>query len=177
MDIYQIWTEYNNPWSSREILFFSGILIFTVIAVSYYLRKEKINKLQALAILAEVIFLGIVFASTVFTRTGSVRQYELIPFWSWRDIIRYHDRQLLKENLLNCILLFPAGALLPLIMNHKVKWQHALAFGVVVSAVIESSQLIMMRGLFEWDDMIHNGLGYMAGCLFTNFFVKNRVKH
>ena len=56
MDIYQIWTEYNNPWSSREILFFSGILIFTVIAVSYYLRKEKINKLQALAILAEVIY-------------------------------------------------------------------------------------------------------------------------
>ena len=168
MDIYQIWTEYNNPWSSREISFFSGILIFTVIAVSYYLRKEKINKLQALAILAEVIFLGIVFASTVFTRTGSVRQYELIPFWSWRDIIRYHDRQLLKENLLNCILLFPAGALLPLIMNHKVKWQHALAFGVVVSAVIESSQLIMMRGLFEWDDMIHNGLGCVIGCVIVN---------
>lgn len=168
MDIYQIWTEYNNPWSSREILFFSGILIFTVIAVSYYLKKEKINKLQALAILAEVIFLGIVFASTVFTRTGSVRQYELIPFWSWRDIIRYHDRQLLKENLLNCILLFPAGALLPLIMNHKVKWQHALAFGVVVSAVIESSQLIMMRGLFEWDDMIHNGLGCVIGCVIVN---------
>ncbi|MBD8948399.1 MAG: VanZ family protein [Blautia obeum] len=171
MDIYQIWTEYNNPWSSREILFFSGILIFTVIAVSYYLRKEKINKLQALAILAEVIFLGIVFASTVFTRTGSVRQYELIPFWSWRDIIRYHDRQLLKENLLNCILLFPAGALLPLIMNHKVKWQHALAFGVVVSAVIESSQLIMMRGLFEWDDMIHNGLGCMVGAVLVNWMI------
>lgn len=168
MDIYQIWTEYNNPWSSREILFFSGILIFTVIAVSYYLRKEKLNKLQALAILAEVIFLGIVFASTVFTRTGSVRQYELVPFWSWRDIIRYHDRQLLKENFLNCILLFPAGALLPLIMNHKVKWQHALAFGVLVSAVIESSQLIMMRGLFEWDDMIHNGLGCMIGCVIVN---------
>lgn len=46
-----------------------------------------------------------------------------------------------------------------------------------LSATIELSQLIFMRGLFEWDDMIHNGLGYMAGCLFTNFFVKNRVKH
>ena len=168
MDIYQIWTEYNNPWSSREILFFSCILLLTVIIVYQCVHREKINKLQALAILAEVIFLGIVFASTVFTRTGSVRQYELAPFWSWRDIIRYHDRQLLKENFLNCILLFPAGALLPLIMNHKVKWQHALAFGVLVSAVIESSQLIMMRGLFEWDDMIHNGLGCMIGCVIVN---------
>ena len=168
MDIYQILTEYNNPWSSREIFCFSCVMVIAVIMMIYLIRKEKMNKLQALAILAEVIFLGIVFASTVFTRTGSVRQYELVPFWSWRDIIRYHDRQLLKENFLNCILLFPAGALLPLIMNHKVKWQHALAFGVLVSAVIESSQLIMMRGLFEWDDMIHNGLGCMIGCVIVN---------
>lgn len=172
MDIYQIWIAYNNPWSSREILFFSGILIFTVIVVSYYIRKEKLNKLQALAILAEVIFLGIVFGSTVFTRTGSIRQYELVPFWSWRDIIRYHDRELLKENLLNCILLFPAGALLPLIMNHKVKWYHALIFGVLASAVIEISQLITMRGLFEWDDMIHNGFGCMAGAVMMNWFMR-----
>lgn len=168
MDIYQILTEYNNPWSSREIFCFSCVMVIAVIMMIYLIRKKKMNKLQAAAILAEVIFLGIVFASTVFTRTGSVRQYELVPFWSWRDIIRYHDRQLLKENFLNCILLFPAGALLPLIMNHKVKWQHALAFGVLVSAVIESSQLIMMRGLFEWDDMIHNGLGCMIGCVIVN---------
>ena len=35
-------------------------------------------------------------------------------------IIRYHDWGLLKEDLLNCILLLPAGALLPVIENHKV---------------------------------------------------------
>ena len=46
-----------------------------------------------------------------------------------------------------------------------------------MSATIELSQLIFMRGLFEWDDMIHNGLGCMAGCLFTNNFVKSGVKH
>lgn len=67
--------------------------------------------------------------------------------------------------LLNCILLLPAGALLPVITNHKVKWYQALLFGVLISAVIETSQLVFMRGLFEWDDMIHNGLGCMVGCL------------
>ena len=35
----------------------------------------------------------------------------------------------------------------------------------MISAVIETSQLVFMRGLFEWDDMIHNGLGCMVGCL------------
>ena len=141
MDIYQILTEYNNPWSSREIFCFSCIMVIAVIMMIYLICKEKMNKLQAAAILAELVFLGIVFGSTVFTRTGSVRQYELIPFWSWSAILRYHDMELLKENLLNCILLLPAGALLP---------------------------LIMMRGLFEWDDMIHNGLGCMIGCVIVN---------
>ena len=31
-----------------------------------------------------------------------------------------------------------------------------------------------MRGLFEWDDMIHNGLGCMVGCLGVDGVVKNR---
>ena len=141
MDIYQILTEYNNPWSSREIFCFSCVMVSAVIMMIYLIRKEKMNRLQAAAILAELVFLGIVFGSTVFTRTGSVRQYELIPFWSWIAILRYHDMELLKENLLNCMLLLPAGALLP---------------------------LIMMRGLFEWDDMIHNGLGCMIGCVIVN---------
>lgn len=47
---------------------------------------------------------------------------------------------------------------------HQTRNQ-ALLFGVLISAVIETSQLVFMRGLFEWDDMIHNGLGCMVGCL------------
>lgn len=165
MDIYQIWTTYNKKWSKYEILAFSVILLLIVIIMAYCLWKKKLNIIQAGAVVAMVIFLGIVFGSTVFTRTSTVRQYELMPLWSWRAIIRYHDWGLLKEDLLNCILLLPAGALLPVIANRKVKCYQALVFGVLISAVIETSQLIFMRGLFEWDDMIHNGLGCMVGCL------------
>lgn len=146
----------------------------TKVGNRYCLWKKKLNIIQAGAVVAMVIFLGIVFGSTVFTRTSTVRQYELMPLWSWRAIIRYHDWGLLKEDLLNCILLLPAGALLPVITNRKVKWYQALVFGVLISAVIETSQLIFMRGLFEWDDMIHNGLGCMVGCLVVDRSVKNR---
>ena len=92
-----------------------------------------------------------------------MERYYSLP---WLDII--------KENLLNCILLLPAGVLLPIIANHKIKWYQALAVGILVSAIIEFSQLIFMRGLFEWDDMIHNGLGCMIGCLFANIFRKKK---
>lgn len=168
MDIYQIWTTYNKPWSTREILAFSIILIVTVVLLFYHIHRKRLNMIQVGAIFALVVFLGIVFASTVFTRTVTVRQYELMPFWSWRDIIRYHDWSLLKENLLNVILLLPVGALLPVIVNHKVRWYQALLAGILISATIEVSQLIFMRGLFEWDDMIHNGVGCMLGSLVVN---------
>lgn len=149
MDIYQIWTTYNKQWSRYEILAFTGGLILVCTAMAVCVHRKKLNIIQAVAVLALVVFLGIVFGSTVFTRTGTIRQYELVPFWSWRDIIRYHDWTLLKENLLNCILLLPTGVLLPIIANHKIKWCQALVVGILISAIIEFSQLIFMRGLFD----------------------------
>ena len=168
MDIYQIWTTYNKPWSRCEVFIFAVILAMVCILMSICLYRHKLSIIQALSILALVVFLGIVFGSTVFTRPKTIRQYKLIPFWSWGTIICCQDWSLLKENFLNCILLLPAGALLPAIANHKVKWHQALWMGIAISATIEFCQLIFMRGLFEWDDMIHNGLGCMAGCLLAN---------
>ena len=118
-----------------------------------------------------VIFLGIVFGSTVFTRVTYVRQYELKPFWSWYEVVRYHDWKLLEENLLNCILLMPMGILLPVIFDHKVKLKRAFFMGFLISAVIELSQLVFKRGLFEWDDMftmrwaVCSGVGFQIGFL------------
>lgn len=174
MNIYQIWTTHNKMWSRREIVVFCLILVLTAGTVMYGVYRRKIDIIQAIAIIALIIFLGIVFASTVFTRTGSVRQYEIVPLWSWIAVIRDHNWSLVEEILLNCILLLPAGALLPLITGHKVKWYLALVFGILLSAVIEVCQLIFMRGLFEWDDILHNGLGCMVGCLVVSIFKKEK---
>ena len=168
MDIYQIWTTYNPMWSEREIICFSVFMLLVMMVVAYGIWKEKWNPVQGAAIIVLALFLGIVFGSTVFTRTTAIRQYELKPFWSWCAVIRYHDRELLKENLLNCLLLVPMGLLLPIIFNHKVRLNQALLAGFLVSASIELSQLIFKRGLFEWDDMIHNGLGCVIGCVIVN---------
>ena len=171
MDIYQILTTYNKPWSQLETACFLRGLIIIFICMSYCVYKKKINKIQAATILLMMVFLSIVFESTIFTRTVTVRQYKLQLFWSWREIISYHNTELLKEVLLNCIVLLPFGMLLPIVAGHKLAWYKALIVGVLVSAFIEVSQLVLMRGLFEWDDMIHNGLGCMAGCCVTNFMI------
>lgn len=168
MDIYQIIMTHNRMWTAREIAVFSVIVLCAFVVCIHLIRYGKIRISQGIAAMLLIFFLGIVFGSTVFTRTATVREYELVPLWSWREVILHHDMFLLQENLLNCILLMPVGILLPFIAGHKVGWKTALMIGVLISAVIETSQLVFMRGLFEWDDMIHNGIGCIMGCAVMN---------
>ena len=174
MDIYQIIRDYNAMWSTREVICFSLIMIVVTWVVIAKIQEKKWSYIQGGSIICLFLFLGIVFASTIFTRTTTYRRYELIPLWSYRQILLYHNWELVKENLLNCILLAPVGFLLPLIVGHKVKPSKAFLVGFSISFVIEISQLIFKRGFFEWDDMLHNALGCMLACMIMNIFIKSK---
>lgn len=86
------------------------------------------------------------------------------PMWSEREIICFSVLMILvmamviqgiqkkKWNPIQgvaIVVLVPMGLLLPIIFNHKVKLNRALLAGFLVSVVIELSQLIFKRGLFE----------------------------
>lgn len=168
MDIYQVIRMNNRMWSPKEIIVFGIIFICTALILSVLLSRKKLRPVQVAALLALELFLGIVFASTVFTRSITSRHLELVPFWSWREVWLSHDELLFLQIILNCILLIPMGMLLPFAAGRYVRPSRAFAVGFFVSAVIEVSQLIWCRGWFEWDDMMHNALGCMVGCILTN---------
>ncbi|MDO5547847.1 MAG: VanZ family protein [Eubacteriales bacterium] len=176
MDIYQILLTHNRQWSTAERLCFGIVVMLTGIFLLRCVRRHKIKEAQAAAAFVLLLYLGIVFGSTVFTRTATIRRYELIPFWSWKEVVVSHDWALLQENLLNCILLFPMGILLPMMFNRRIRTRTSFFMGVLISAAIELCQLIFMRGLFEWDDMIHNGLGCMLGSVIGNIILKKLSK-
>lgn len=166
--IYEILLTHNRPLTLRELIFF--IIILSVVSLIFYvlLKKDKIKVFQMIAGEILLIFMFIVLSSTVLTRISDKgRMYNLMPFWSWQEVIR-GDIELLEENLLNLILLFPFGFLLPFVFYRKVSWYKALFAGLIFSFFIEISQLILCRGTFEWDDMIHNSLGAMIGCIIAN---------
>lgn len=174
MDIYQIFIKHNRAWSEKEIIAFGLVMVVELILLAWFWHNRKIKISQTMAVIAFTGFLGIVLASTVLTREVEVRQYKLIPLWSWKEVIVHNDMKLLQEILLNCILLMPAGGLLPFMRGEKVKARSALMIGFGISAVIEVSQLIFRRGVFEWDDMIHNSLGCMIGCIGVNLWLRWR---
>ena len=82
---------------------------------------------------------------------GPKMTYELIPFWS------YGVKSLRMEILLNVILFIPVGLLAP-------RWK-TVGLAAGYSLLIELAQLVSFRGLFEFDDVIHNALGTAVGVL------------
>lgn len=176
MDLYQIFITHNRAWALQEVIIFL-ILFFCAIGAAYILvRKKKIYLSQAVSGLAMLLFLGAVFGSTVFTREPKpYYEYKLELFWSWRAVAN-GGSDILRENLLNMALLLPVGGLLPWVLHRKVSWWKGFLVGFGISAAIELSQLIFRRGLFEWDDMIHNGIGCMVGCLGMNIVMEKFAK-
>lgn len=166
--IYEILLTHNRPLTLRELIFF--IIILSAVSLIFYilLKKNKLKKFQIMTGELLLFFIFVVLSSTVLTRMpDKERLYKLVPFWSWKEVIR-GDMKLLEENLLNVILLFPFGFLLPFAFYRKISWYKALLAGLIFSFFIEISQLILCRGTFEWDDMIHNSLGAMIGCIIAN---------
>ncbi len=78
----------------------------------------------------------------------------------------------LGTNILGNILLFtPLGFFLPLLWNKFKKFSKVILAGVLVSLLIECSQLFLCRGT-DIDDLILNTLGTMLGYLFFVIFRK-----
>ena len=176
MDLYQIFIEHNRPWSSFEIICYFIMLILLFFVYIFLYKCGKVNKVQIIAGLLLFTYYCIVLESTVFTRKNQgYHAYEFEVFWSWKDVIRYHSREMLKENLLNIALLFPFGLLLPFSVYKRLRWWQGLVMGLIASALIEVLQLILCRGLLEFDDMIHNGFGCMLGSMLVGLFFQRVI--
>lgn len=113
-------------------------------------RKEKIVE----ALIAGYVLLILVI--TLLDRPVGIRQAELIPFWS------YSIPELRTEIVMNYILFIPLGVLLAL---KNVDWRRVWLLGASTSLIVETSQLIFRRGLFEFDDVIGNSLGCLVGAV------------
>jgi len=74
--------------------------------------------------------------------------YELRLFWSWKA---WESQR--QQILLNIVVFVP----IRILASRLWKWK-GLLFATGFSILIEISQLVSKRGLFEFDDIVHNSL-------------------
>ena len=164
-------------WTTGWILFVAAIMLIVSIILFCLKRKERIGNTQTIALWLLILFLIITLGVTTFTRTPrSERIIKLIPLWSWYEGYATGDWALWVANILNCIMLTPMGILLPWAVDRPVKLWHAFFSGFAVAVVIEVCQLEFKLGWFEWDDMIHNGISCLLGCMIGNWCYRHLRK-
>lgn len=108
-----------------------------------------------------------ILMETIIGRKTGVGRVELVPFWS------YSHPELSIEILLNYVLFIPLGVLLYLCFGEKFGFRVVMA-GLVLSASIELIQLIFKIGVFEFDDMIGNTIGCLAGAVVGKLIKKKK---
>lgn len=103
MDLYQMIATHSRPWSEREFLFFGSVILVCTLCLLAAVAVHKIKKTQALGGIIALVYMVIIFGSTVFTRGVSSRQCELSVLWSWKEVLAARDREMMTEILLNCV--------------------------------------------------------------------------
>ena len=169
MDIFQTIISHYPKWSKIELITVIIVMIISFIILERYYKKNKITKTQMCFSILFIIYLLHVYGSKV--------------FWSWKEIIHPIGRlgtasryDLLLENILNIVMLLPIGIFLSLSYGKKIDWKVGLLIGIGISFSIELLQLVLCRGLFEFDDIIHNSLGFLIGILISNKILRKRCK-
>ena len=148
---------------------YEGILsIFSLGLVIFIAWKGFKTGLRYSAILLLVEYVFLLFCSTVIFRTpGETRQYDFLPFWSYKAI-QEGRAELLPENVMNVVVFIPIGILLCSLLRVKGAWLITLIVGLGISVSIEALQCFFHRGFAETDDVMHNTIGCILGYMLVN---------
>ena len=122
-------------------------------------RKAKIIHIVCLT-----FYLFLVLYFTFLGRSPSIPNYNTEIFWSYREWMTGNWKTGL-EIIGNIAIFIPIGFICSRLLDgRKHPVIMIIVFSAVVSCGIEILQLLFMRGLFEYDDMINNTVGGLIGC-------------
>lgn len=157
---------YVMPWYELFCLCFVALIVFRE------LRKRCRTRWFWRPCLAAILltWAGVVLYATILSRQAGIESvWAVVPFHSYREVLSGGDPELLRSNLMNAVLFAPAGlltgALLPdrWPMKRRLLW--ASGIFCLFSLGIELTQYHLAIGQAEIDDVIHNTLGALIGCL------------
>lgn len=118
-----------------------------------------------------VCYVVVVLGATMFSRTEAPRgNIRLQPFASYRYAWNSFSERDWRNLILNILMFVPFGFMLPLVFqSFRIFWKTYLA-GFLFTLLIEVSQILFQRGVFELDDIMNNLLGAIIGYGFYRLF-------
>lgn len=119
-----------------------------------------------------VLWFVAVVCSTVAARTpGNAASAVLPPLQSYREVLNGGNPEILRSNLMNVLLFYPAGMALSSLLPRKMPgWARIVTASAALglfSIGIEYFQFALCLGRAETDDVLHNTLGSLLGGLWA----------
>lgn len=134
--------------------------------------KKTSSKSQTWLISILAVYLLILLRITVF-RSNSYPIEMSVNLSLFTDLVAtYHENGIWMVLYLvvgNIAWFVPFGFLLPMIWQ-KLKSFYIIPLGFLLSLIIEISQLVTGKGMFEIDDLVLNTLGTAVGCLIYKIY-------
>ena len=131
----------------------------TVLSLSFLGIKRGWRWAVGLMLLELFVFL---FCVAVVNRpVQENRLYDFTPFWSYRAI-RTGTNGMWAEVIANVVAFIPIGFLLGCAFRRMTWWKAVIICGAF-SAIMETLQFVLKRGVSEFDDVFHNVLGCVIG--------------
>ncbi len=129
------------------------------------------EKKRLFSVLVLSIYLFVVLWFTILNRQVSFHSAQTELFWSYK-LWFSGNRDYGLEIFCNIAMFIPLGYLLSTVINRKSVGLIVPLSALLLSLCIELLQLVLMRGLFEWDDVINNVIGSVLGWLLYLVFKK-----
>ena len=150
---------------NRIIISVIAFAVFCAVSIFLY-KKHKFNNLQCVAAILLSLYIVVLLYFTVVGRYSHEEyEYKINFFTSYRWFFKYNGEQVLRQLLINLVMIMPVGFLLPVVIKAKYKYLITMALSLLLTVFIETMQLITKCGSFEVDDIINNFIGAVLGML------------
>lgn len=161
----------------------SVIALFILSGIYFFLRMRekkcgyKCNKAKMISAILLTVYAALLIGGTIFNRTPQEEyQLELIPFWSYIQVFRERNLNLLRQMISNVLVFIPWPILFASVFPVMRTFRLAVGSAFLFSALVEITQLVLRIGLFEFDDMFHNVLGAVIGYGIWMFYRRHNKK-
>lgn len=144
-----------------------NIIVITILCSLMLLigAKKQWSKKQYACVIICMVYMYIVFLLTIALRSPYAGTHlKLVPFWNLIEIHKYGARRLLREILINIVLLLPIGFVLRAGF-FTTRTRTIIVAGFFLSLLIELLQFASNRGAFEMNDLFFNTIGIYLGDL------------
>lgn len=141
-----------------------------VVALLAYLFKNfrRISKSMLLLFFLYLLMLSYI---TVFSRRGRVQTDIILKFDSIEEAVRRHSLAPLQHLWLNVVMFVPVGVLFPAIDPPRLnKLLYVLPLGMLMTTLIETTQLMLRIGQCDLEDLVANTLGACLGLILYRLY-------